>query len=81
MQLPTHTLTVPLTSDDEQTLRQALANHNRIVQVIQQAKNVGMDVSQHEARSAIHHGFITNALNQFFPTTTKPPTATDEEMG
>jgi len=78
--LPTHTLTTPLDSTDEQILRQALANYHQIANIIERAKAVGMDVSQHEARAAQHHGFITRSLEQFFPTTLQPPPQSDEDL-
>ena len=80
--IPTHTLTAPLSSDDEQILRQAWANHHQIQAIIDRAKAIGMDVSQHAARAEQHLAFITRALEQFFPTPmTPPPEATADVDG
>ncbi len=72
-QLPAHTLTQPLSTEDEHILRQVLANTHQIAQVIDHAKALGLDTAQHEARAAMHHGFATTALERFFPVTMTPP--------
>ena len=75
--LPAHTLTSPLDTADEHTLRQVLANTQHIQQVIGQAKAVGLEVSQHEARANMHHQFATNATRAIFPDLSQEPAATN----
>jgi hypothetical protein len=77
-QLPAHSLTQPLDTADEHTLRQILANTRHLLGIIAQAKECGLDVAQHEARANMHHAFATTALAEFFPTTLSTPISAEQ---
>jgi hypothetical protein len=72
-QLPVRPLINPLTSEDESLLRSVLERHYAHADLIERAKQCGLDMSQQESRNQLHGQVAKAALELFFPTTIVPP--------
>lgn len=70
-QLPAHSLTMPLSTEDEHILRQILADTRQLMVEIDRAKRLGMEVAHHEQRVGVHEQFASTALSEYFPITIK----------
>jgi hypothetical protein len=78
-QLPVQPLINPLSSEDEAALHQVIERCSVVHDLIQRLKEVGIDVSQHEARNGMHRHVASTMKRLFFPDTLTPPLSHEPE--
>jgi len=72
-QLPVRPIYNPLNAEHEAALRNVVERLKIRRDLIDRAKAVGLDMTQHDDRHAIHHQAATQLLQQFFPQTMTVP--------
>lgn len=71
--LPVRPLQNPLTTEDEATLDRAIEKTTVHHDLIQRAKEAGLEVGELEQRNAMHHHVASTLKRLFFPTHLTPP--------